>query len=234
MNLCRRHIPNLLSYSLTASLQSKGFAHRPESALLPAPDPFIMDRRRYVDAYGPTTGDRVRLGNTGLLACVERDFASYGDEAVFGGGKVIREGMGQMTRATTKDALDLVITSVLVIDYTGIYKADVGIKGTLIAGIGKAGNPDVMDGVTMVIGATTEVLSGEGRILVAGGIDTHVHFICPQLCTEALASGLTTLIGGGTGPNTVCDICNLYSTLISHRHRERMRPLVRQVQSTSE
>lgn len=161
-----------------------------------------MDRRRYVDAYGPTTGDRVRLGDTGLFACVERDFAYYGDEAVFGGGKVIREGMGQMTQVTTEDALDLVITSVLVIDYTGIYKADVGIKGTLIAGIGKAGNPDVMDGVTMIIGATTEVLSGEGRTLVAGGIDTHVHFICPQLCTEALASGLTTLIGGGTGPNT--------------------------------
>ena len=145
-----------------------------------------MDRQRYADAYGPTTGDRVRLGDSRLILEIEKDFTSYGDECVFGGGKVIREGMGQHTGSSDLDTLDLLITNAIVLDYTGIYKADVGIKNHLIAGIGKAGNPDVMDGVTpgMIVGVTTEVLAGEGHILVAGGVDTHVHFICPQLCIE--------------------------------------------------
>ena len=163
-----------------------------------------IDRSAYADIYGPTTGDRVRLGDTGLILQVERDFAVYGDECKFGGGKTVREGMGQAAGVGAKDALDCVITNALIVDYTGIYKADVGIKGGLIAGIGKAGNPDVMAGVTpgMVVGVTTEVIAGEGLILTAGGIDTHIHFICPQQAHEAIAAGLTTMIGGGTGPAT--------------------------------
>src|SRR4051812_16800282 len=163
-----------------------------------------MIRRHYADMFGPTTGDKVRLGDTSLIVEVERDHTVYGDECKFGGGKVIREGMGQATGVAAKDALDCVITNALILDYTGIYKADVGIKNGLIAAIGKAGNPDVMAGVTprMIIGVTTEVIAGEGLILTAGGIDTHVHFICPQQAYEAIASGLTTMVGGGTGPAT--------------------------------
>jgi urease subunit alpha len=163
-----------------------------------------MDRRHYADLFGPTAGDRVRLGDTDLVAQVERDFAVYGDECKFGGGKVLRDRQGQRTGATDSAALDCVITNALVIDANGIYKADVGIKGGRIAGIGKAGNPDVMAGVTpgMVVGVTTEAIAGEGMILTAGGIDTHVHFICPQQVAEALASGITTFVGGGTGPAT--------------------------------
>jgi urease subunit alpha len=163
-----------------------------------------MDRRHYADMFGPTTGDRVRLGDTGLVAEVERDFASYGDECKFGGGKVLRDRQGQRAGVYDKDALDCVITNALVIDATGIYKADIGIKGGQIAGIGKAGNPDVMPGVTsrMVVGVTTEAIAGEGLIVTAGGIDAHIHFICPQQAYEALASGVTTFVGGGTGPAT--------------------------------
>ncbi len=163
-----------------------------------------MDRRHYADMFGPTTGDRVRLADTGLVAEVERDFAVYGDECKFGGGKVLRDRQGQRAGASDREALDCVITNALVIDATGIYKADVGIKGGRIAGIGKAGNPDVMAGVTpgMVIGVTTEAISAEGLIVTAGGIDAHVHFICPQQAFEALASGVTTFVGGGTGPAT--------------------------------
>ncbi|KAI8823709.1 urease [Fimicolochytrium jonesii] len=191
-------IPEILQ-----NLTAKGFAHVTQRAL-PEPPVCEMDRARYVDAYGPTTGDRVRLGDTNLFITVERDHTVYGDECVFGGGKAIREGMGQATGVRDEDALDLVITNALVVDYTGIYKADIGVKNGLIAGIGKAGNPDVQANVTpgMIIGVTTEVLAGEGSIITAGAIDTHIHFICKQLCTEALASGITTLIGGGTGPNT--------------------------------
>jgi urease subunit alpha len=151
---------------------------------------------------GPTTGDKVRLGDTSLWLEVERDHTVYGDECKFGGGKVIREGMGQAAGIGAAGALDCVITNALVVDYTGIYKADIGIKAGLIAGIGKAGNPDVMAGVTkgMVIGVTTEVIAGEGLILTAGGLDTHIHFICPQQAHEAIAAGLTTMVGGGTGP----------------------------------
>jgi urease subunit alpha len=164
--------------------------------------PHKMNRRHYAEMFGPTTGDKVRLGDTSLFLEVERDFTAYGDECKFGGGKVIREGMGQATGISAADALDCVITNALIVDYSGIYKADVGIKNGLISGIGKAGNPDVMAGVTpgMIVGVTTEVIAGEGLILTAGGIDSHIHFICPQLAHEAIAAGLTTMIGGGTGP----------------------------------
>ena len=161
-----------------------------------------MNRRHYADMFGPTTGDRVRLGDTSLVLQVERDHTVYGDECKFGGGKVIREGMGQAAGIGADGALDCVITNALIVDYTGIYKADIGIKHGLIAGLGKAGNLDVMAGVTkgMIIGVTTEVIAGEGLIITAGGLDTHIHFICPQQAHEAIASGLTTMIGGGTGP----------------------------------
>ncbi|KAG2177329.1 hypothetical protein INT43_007986 [Umbelopsis isabellina] len=185
-------------------LQTHGFSHQELLTPLALPEPCTIDRRFYADHFGPTTGDLVRLGDTDLWARVEKDYTVYGDECKFGGGKVLREGMGQKTGVLDEDALDLVITNALIIDYTGIYKADIGIKKGIITGIGKAGNPDVMEGVTdnMIIGATTEVLAGEGQIFTAGAIDTHIHYICPQLCFEALSSGITTLIGGGTGPNT--------------------------------
>jgi urease subunit alpha len=165
---------------------------------------YRMPRRHYVDIYGPTTGDRIRLGDTDLIAEVERDFTSYGDECKFGGGKVLRDGMGQASGAAEDRALDLVITNALIVDWTGIYKADVGIKHGRIAGIGKAGNPDVMAGVSpaLVVGVTTEAIAGEGLILTAGAVDAHIHFICPQQVDVALASGVTTFIGGGTGPAT--------------------------------
>ena len=161
-----------------------------------------ISRRAYADMYGPTTGDRVRLGDTGLLIEVERDYCVYGEECKFGGGKVLRDGMGQAAGIGPADALDLVVTNALVVDYTGIFKADIGIKGGRIVGIGKAGNPHIMPGVTpgMVVGVTTEVIAGEGQLLTAGGIDCHIHFISPQQIPEALASGVTTMIGGGTGP----------------------------------
>jgi urease subunit alpha len=164
-----------------------------------------IDRRTYASHYGPTTGDRVRLGDTDLVIEVESDRTVYGDEAKFGGGKVIRDGMGQSPEATrASGAPDLVITNALVVDYTGIYKADVAVRDGRIAGIGKAGNPGIMDGVTpgMEIGASTEMLAGEGQILTAGGIDAHIHFISPNQIPEAFYSGVTTLIGGGTGPAT--------------------------------
>lgn len=163
-----------------------------------------MNRHHYSDIYGPTTGDRVRLADTDLLAEVEKDFTTYGDECKFGGGKVLRDGMGQAAGVKEIDALDVVITNALVIDWSGIYKADIGIKSGRIAGIGKAGNPDMMAGVSpgMIVGVTTEVIAAEGMILTAGGIDTHIHFICPQQIDVALASGVTTFIGGGTGPAT--------------------------------
>ncbi len=164
-----------------------------------------IPRRQYASLYGPTTGDRVRLADTELFIEVEKDFTVYGDEAVFGGGKVIRDGMGQSPLATSANgALDTVITNALILDYSGIVKADIGIKDGRIVGIGKAGNPDLMPNVTrgMEIGAGTEVIAGEGHIVTAGGIDTHIHFICPQQYWDALSSGITTMIGGGTGPAT--------------------------------
>jgi len=162
-----------------------------------------LSRKEYVDLFGPTVGDKVRLADTELFVEVERDYTVYGDECKFGGGKVIRDGMGQSARATrASGALDLVITNVLIIDYWGIVKADIGIRDGLIAGIGKAGNPDIMQGVNpeLVIGAGTEVIAGEHLIATPGGIDTHIHFICPQQVEAALCSGITTMIGGGTGP----------------------------------
>lgn len=161
-----------------------------------------LDRRAYADMYGPTVGDRVRLGDTDLIVEVEKDYCIYGEECKFGGGKTLRDGMGQAAGVSQADALDLLITNALVIDYTGIYKADIGIKNGRISGIGKAGNPHIMAGVTpgMVVGVTTEVVAGEGQILTAGGIDCHIHFISPQQINEALASGVTTMVGGGTGP----------------------------------
>ena len=163
-----------------------------------------LDRRAYAAMYGPTTGDRVALGDTGLTLRVEKDLGSYGDECKFGGGKVLRDEMGQMAGADDAHALDVVITNALIVDWTGIYKADIGIKHGRIVGIGKAGNPTVMNGVSpeMIVGVTTEAIAGEGLIVTAGGIDAHVHFICPQQVYEALASGVTTFIGGGTGPAT--------------------------------
>jgi len=163
-----------------------------------------ISRAAYADIYGPTTGDTVRLGDTELIARVDHDHTVYGDECTFGGGKVLRDRMGQAAGVAAADALDLVITNAVVIDWTGVYKADLGIKHGRIAGIGKAGNPAVMAGVTpnMVVGVTTEVIAAEGMIVTAGAIDAHVHLICPQLVDVALASGVTTLIGGGTGPAT--------------------------------
>ena len=167
-----------------------------------------IPRRQYADLYGPTIGDRIRLADTDLFIEIERDLTTPGEEAKFGGGKVLRDGMGQSSTAVLADgALDLVITNAIIVDHTGIFKADIGIRGNRIAGVGKAGNPDVMSGVTpgMIVGAGTEVIAGENRIVTAGGIDSHVHFICPQLITTALSGGLTTLIGGGTGPATGTD-----------------------------
>jgi len=164
-----------------------------------------LSRRSYADHYGPTTGDRLRLGDTDLIVRVERDFTVHGDEVTFGGGKVIRDGMGQSTSVTRAGgAPDLVITNAVVIDASGIYKADVGVRDGRISAIGKAGNSDLMAGVTpgLEIGASTEILAGEGRILTAGGIDSHVHFISPNQIPDAFHSGLTTLVGGGTGPAT--------------------------------
>ena len=160
-----------------------------------------ISRQAYAEMFGPTVGDRVRLADTELWLEVEKDFTVYGDEVKFGGGKVIRDGMGQSQRPSAETP-DLVITNAIVLDYWGIVKADVAVKNGRISGIGKAGNPDIQPGVDIIIGPGTEVLAGEGAILTAGGIDSHIHFICPQQIEEALASGVTTMIGGGTGPAT--------------------------------
>ena len=160
-----------------------------------------IDRRAYAEMFGPTTGDRVRLGDTELIIEVEKDFTTYGEEVKFGGGKVIRDGMGQSQRGD-KEVADTVITNALIIDHWGIVKADIGLKHGRIAAIGKAGNPDVQPNVSIVIGPGTEVIAGEGLIATPGGIDSHIHFICPQQVEEALMSGVTTMIGGGTGPAT--------------------------------
>lgn len=163
---------------------------------------YRMDRRAYAETYGPTVGDRVRLADTELIIEVERDYTTYGDEVKFGGGKVIRDGMGQSPISNADGAVDLVITNALILDWWGIVKADVGIKDGRIVKIGKAGNPYIQDHVDIIIGPGTEALAGEGMILTAGGIDSHIHFICPQQIETAIASGVTTMIGGGTGPAT--------------------------------
>lgn len=160
-----------------------------------------MDKTAYAQMFGPTTGDRVRLGNTALLIEIEKDHTLYGEEVKFGGGKVIRDGMGQSQRVAA-EVVDVVITNATILDHWGIVKADIGIKDGRIAGIGKAGNPDIQSNVTIVIGPGTEVIAGEGQIVTAGGVDSHIHFICPQQIEEALMSGVTTMLGGGTGPAT--------------------------------
>jgi len=163
---------------------------------------YRIDRRTYAETYGPTVGDKVRLADTELFIEVEKDFTTYGDEVKFGGGKVIRDGMGQSPISREDGAVDLVITNALILDWWGIVKADVGIKDGKIYKIGKAGNPHIQDNVDIIIGPATEALAGEGMILTAGGIDAHIHFICPQQIETAIASGITTMIGGGTGPAT--------------------------------
>ncbi|KAL1410243.1 Urease [Vanrija albida] len=184
------------------NVTARGFSHKKQEVVKPGPVPEI-DREVYASMYGPTTGDRVRLGDTNLWIEVESDFTVYGDEAKFGGGKVLRDGMGQASNRSDSEVLDLVITNCVVVDWSGIYKADIGIKYGKISGIGKSGNPDMQDGVTegMIVGSATEVIAGEGQILTAGGIDAHVHMICPQIWEEALSNGITTVIGGGTGPS---------------------------------
>ncbi|MEH2318989.1 urease subunit alpha [Nostoc sp.] len=164
--------------------------------------PYRMDRRAYAETYGPTVGDRIRLADTELFIEVEQDFTTYGDEVKFGGGKVIRDGMGQSPISNADGAVDLVITNALILDWWGIVKADIGIKDGKIFKIGKAGNPYIQNNVDIIIGPGTEALAGEGMILTAGGIDAHIHFICPQQIEVAIASGITTMIGGGTGPAT--------------------------------
>ncbi|MBW4447829.1 MAG: urease subunit alpha [Spirirestis rafaelensis WJT71-NPBG6] len=164
--------------------------------------PYRMSRRAYAETFGPTVGDRVRLADTELFIEVEQDFTTYGDEVKFGGGKVIRDGMGQSPISNADGAVDLVITNALILDWWGVVKADIGIKDGKIFKIGKAGNPYIQDNINIIIGPGTEALAGEGMILTAGGIDSHIHFICPQQIEVAIASGITTMIGGGTGPAT--------------------------------
>lgn len=194
-----------IASKISENLQKGGFLHAPEphgdSAHI---DMFSMERQAYISMFGPTTGDLVRLGATDLWVKVEKDYAYYGDECSFGGGKTIRDGMGQAGGRPDAECLDTVVTNALIVDYTGIYKADIGIKDGLIAGIGKAGNPDVMEGVdpNMVIGSNTDVISAEKDIVTYGGMDSHIHFICPQQAWESLSAGITTMLGGGTGPST--------------------------------
>lgn len=193
---------------LMETMERRGFRHLEEgdaSEGISGEDPRFtttLSREKYANMYGPTTGDKLRLGDTNLYARIEKDYTVYGDECVFGGGKVLREGMGQGIEHSDALSLDTVITNSVIIDYSGIYKADIGIKNGYIIGIGKAGNPDTMHGVqsNMLIGAKTEVIAGEEMIVTAGAIDCHVHFICPQLVYEAVSSGITTMVGGGTGP----------------------------------
>src|SRR5580692_8803348 len=160
-----------------------------------------IKRSVYADMFGPTTGDRVRLADTDLIIEVEKDFTVYGEEVKFGGGKVIRDGMGQSQVTNRQGAADTVITNALIVDHWGIVKADVAIKEGYISAIGKAGNPDIQPGVTIVIGPGTDIIAGEGKILTAGGFDSHIHFICPQQIEHALMSGVTSMLGGGTGPS---------------------------------
>ncbi|KAG9198295.1 Urease [Epicoccum nigrum] len=194
-----------VAQGIVERLTAGGFLHVPE----PAGDAVhidicTMERQAYISMFGPTTGDLVRLGATDLWVKVEKDLTRYGDECAFGGGKTLREGMGQAGGRSDTETLDTVVTNALIVDWSGIYKADIGIKDGFIVGIGKAGNPDVMEGVdpNMIVGVNTDVIAGEHDIVTAGGIDTHIHFICPQQAEEAIASGITTMLGGGTGPST--------------------------------
>ncbi|KAI0833241.1 urease [Trametes gibbosa] len=205
---------------IVQNLVQKGFGHVPEPGALEINEDTDIGREAYVSMFGPTVGDRVRLGDTALWIEVERDETVYGDEVKFGGGKTIREGMGQATNRPASETLDLVITNALIVDWTGIYKADIGVKDGLIKGIGKAGNPDVMAGVhpNLVVGSGTEVIAGEKLIITAGAIDAHCHFICPQQVQEALAAGTTTMIGGGTGPSAGTNATTCTPSPFSMRH----------------
>ncbi|KAK3104512.1 hypothetical protein FSP39_003738 [Pinctada imbricata] len=205
--LCDGTVDKTKIPAIMEKVTKQGFGHEKQDDVTKVSEPCTIPRTHYVHIYGPTVGDKVRLGDTSLIVEVEKDFTVYGEELKFGGGKVLREGMGQASNRPNSDldVLDTVITNALIVDaVTGIIKADVGIKNGRIAGIGKAGNPDIMDGVTtgMICGAGTEAIAGEGLILTAGALDGHVHFICPQLAREAVASGITTMFGGGTGPAT--------------------------------
>ena len=190
---------------ILSRLRERGFGHTPQlsgdSAHI---SPCTMSREGYIGMFGLTVGDTVRLGSTCLWIKVEKDFSVYGDECKFGGGKTLREGMGQASGRSDAESLDTVISNALIVDWSGIIKADIGIKNGVIIAIGKAGNPDVMDGVdpAMIVGSCTDVIAGEGKIITAGGMDSHIHFICPQQAHEAVASGITTMLGGGTGPST--------------------------------
>ena len=159
-----------------------------------------INRDAYADMYGPTTGDKIRLADTELFIEVEKDLTTYGEEVKFGGGKVIRDGMGQSQVSRKEGAVDTVVTNALIVDVNGIYKADIGLKDGLINEIGKAGNPDTQPNVNIIIGPGTEIIAGEGKIITAGGFDSHIHYICPQQIDDALHSGITTMLGGGTGP----------------------------------
>ncbi|KAI9885856.1 MAG: Urease [Watsoniomyces obsoletus] len=204
-NIAEGRIVDITPEQITRRLHEAGFAHTPED---PQSDPvhidmYSMDREAYATMFGPTTGDLIRLASTDLWIQVEKDMTVYGDECKFGGGKTLREGMGQMSGRKGSDSLDAVITNALIVDHSGIFKADIGIKDGFIKAIGKTGNPEVMNGVhpLMVVGSGTDVIAGEGKIVTAGGIDTHIHYICPQQAYEAIASGITTMLGGGTGPS---------------------------------
>ncbi|KAI5829814.1 urease [Schizophyllum commune Tattone D] len=205
---------------IVANLLQRGFGHVPEPGALEVTVDTQMLRETYISMFGPTTGDRIRLGDTSLWIEVEHDETVYGDEVKFGGGKSIREGMGQATNRSSEETLDLVITNALIVDWSGIYKADIGVKNGIIVGIGKAGNPDVMANVhpTLIIGSSTEVIAGEKLIVTAGALDAHVHYICPQQVDEALAAGTTTMIGGGTGPSAGTNATTCTSSPFYMRH----------------
>lgn len=204
-NLAPGPISKMSPEALARKIQEMGFSHVPEPAGDSAHlDVYTMDREAYNSMYGPTTGDLIRLGATDLWIQIEKDFTRYGDECTFGGGKTIRDGMGQASGRSDNDCLDTVITNAVIVDWSGIYKADIGIKDGMIVGIGKAGNPDIMPDVdpAMVIGSCTDVIAGEKDIVTAGGFDSHIHNICPQQVFESICSGVTTLLGGGTGPRS--------------------------------
>lgn len=192
--------------SILHNLQKNGYRHTPQDSHTDENiSPYEMDRNFYLEMYGPTVGDSVRLGTTDLWIRVEKDFTCYGDECALGDGKTIRDGIGQASGRADGECADVVIANALIVDWSGIYKADIGIKNGIIVGIGKAGNPDTMDGVNsnLVIGSTTDFIAADGKIVTAGGIDPHAHLICPQQAEQVLASGITTVFAGGTGPRLV-------------------------------
>lgn len=191
------------SANILLQLQQAGYRHSPKETIEEDKiEPHTIDRAKYVSLYGPTTGDLVRLGSTDLWIKIEKDHTVYGDECTVGCGKTLRDGMGAASGRADSECLDLAIINAVIIDWTGIFKADIGVKDGSIVAIGKAGNPAIMDGVSdnMVVGSNTDIIDAGGKLVTAGGIDTHVHNICPQQANEAISSGITTLFGGGTGP----------------------------------